>query len=254
LSLLASIAQKVENNQLPHALLFEGGNTLDRKAAAMEVAHALHCGAADLLLIEGGTAANSLHIEEIRALRDSLSLLPNAGDVRIGILLNTQSMTVQAQNALLKVLEEPPNYAYLIMTAPSKSALLDTILSRVSCYSLGVAVEEEADQARQAMLLTLADNLFRAFQTESPFAALEATAPLEKDRDSLRGVLPILLEKLRKATVQKASQGDLSGANRLAAQIRSLQSIAQALTRNASQAITCARLASVVNIKSTAKS
>ena len=55
-------------------------------------------------------------------------------------------MNQNAQNALLKILEEPPKYVVFILTTNSKSALLSTVLSRSVCVSLeGVDIERAAN-------------------------------------------------------------------------------------------------------------
>lgn len=76
----------------------------------------------------------ALSVDEIRALRSDVSILPYSGEYKIYILKDAESMTVQAQNALLKVLEEPPSYAILFLLADGISGFLPTVLSR--CITL----------------------------------------------------------------------------------------------------------------------
>ena len=73
-------------------------------------------------------------------------MTPNEADYKIYILVNAHLMSVQAQNAILKVLEEPPAYVRFILTVENKSALLPTVLSRSVVFRLeGVPVEIGAD-------------------------------------------------------------------------------------------------------------
>lgn len=73
---------------------------------------------------------NKVSVNDIRDLKESAYLTANEGYRKIFILEGVQSFNVQSQNALLKVLEEPPKGVVFILTAASKSAVLPTILSR----------------------------------------------------------------------------------------------------------------------------
>ncbi|MDB5181594.1 MAG: dnaX 1, partial [Candidatus Saccharibacteria bacterium] len=80
----------------------------------------------------------AIPIESIRELQHFMALrIPGQRDVgRLVIIEDAQLMTREAQNALLKTLEEPPEGTVLILTATSTEALLPTIQSRVSLLQL----------------------------------------------------------------------------------------------------------------------
>ena len=85
---------------------------------------------------------NSISVKEIRDMRADLLIKPYSNARKIYIIPDAEKLTIQAQNALLKTLEEPPEYAVIIMIADGLSAFLPTILSR--CVVLQTrAVEEE---------------------------------------------------------------------------------------------------------------
>lgn len=69
-------------------------------------------------------------ISQIRELRQILSMKPFEARLRLVIIGEASTMNAEAANALLKVLEEPPNRTLLILIAPQKSDLLPTIVSR----------------------------------------------------------------------------------------------------------------------------
>ena len=71
-----------------------------------------------------------LGIEQARKIKTHLSLKPYSAKGRVVILENASGLTSDAQNALLKILEEPPLNAVLILTADSDSSFLPTLLSR----------------------------------------------------------------------------------------------------------------------------
>lgn len=72
----------------------------------------------------------SIGVGPIRELRASLYITPNDGEKKFYIIENAHLMTVQAQNALLLSLEEPPPYVMFLLLCEDSSALLETIRSR----------------------------------------------------------------------------------------------------------------------------
>jgi DNA polymerase III subunit delta' len=75
-----------------------------------------------------------IRIRQIRALCATLSMKPYEGEFRVVLIANANQMNAEAGNALLKVLEEPPQKTILILTASAASELLPTIVSR--CQSI----------------------------------------------------------------------------------------------------------------------
>jgi DNA polymerase-3 subunit delta' len=78
----------------------------------------------------------SLKIDQVRALQHDLALSPFEGRYRVAIFDQFEAATVEAQNALLKTLEEPPAYAVLIVLAVDPEQLLPTIVSRCQQIAL----------------------------------------------------------------------------------------------------------------------
>jgi len=193
----------------------------------------------DLRIIEGGASARSFHIDVIRSLRQDAFVLPNEANAKVYVLHNAQSMTVEAQNALLKLLEEPPDYVCLILTAPARKMLLQTVISRAAAFSLGESVEEALDPEHEALLQQHAARVSQALlQARNPYAMLEATAPLEGDRDLLRELLPCLRRTLHAMLLK-----DTGLAPRVLALVDGLRELEAALERNANLNLLITRLA-----------
>jgi DNA polymerase-3 subunit delta' len=76
-----------------------------------------------------------IKIDQIRALLQTLAMKPYEAITRVAILSDAQSMNAAASNALLKILEEPPQRSMLVLIADQKSDLLPTIVSR--CQHVG---------------------------------------------------------------------------------------------------------------------
>lgn len=149
---------------IPHALLFTGMPGIGKRTVARTFAMALNCrGSGDLppgqaeateprategkpcgvcgscRRIEAGNypdvmaiepQGGILRIDQIRRLITTLSMKPFNDGYRVAVIADAQTLNPEASNALLKVLEEPPDATILILTAPQQSDLLSTIVSR----------------------------------------------------------------------------------------------------------------------------
>ena len=71
----------------------------------------------------------------------------NSSGCKVYIFADCHNVDLRTQNALLKLIEEPPDYAYFIFTSGSKSEFLPTIISRCVCFNTSPCTEEEAEQA-----------------------------------------------------------------------------------------------------------
>ena len=270
----------IDGGRLPHALLFEGPAGSGRRTLARLTAMAAVCtgegekpcgvcpgcrkAAAgshpDILEAGGEGAARSFHIDTVRALREDAYILPNEAPRRVFLLAEAQNMTEQAQNALLKILEEPPASALFLLTCENRGQLLETIRSRVVTLSLSGVAEEESvtilgallpdtspEDRRRAAVLSggvvgqalrgLSDGVYQRVQELVPELAAAVAAPaelpllrltgrLEKDREALPGVLTGLTLVFRAALVlRRGGAGCLSIAPDAAA------ALSQALSR-----------------------
>jgi len=116
-----------------HSFLIVGGNQKEREKKAKELAKDIH--PIDTLILRPDP---SIKIEKIRELKHSLSLKPIKSKKKVGFIFQAEKMTIYAQNALLKTLEEPPETAMLILTTSNLESLLPTIVSRCQIVNLGV--------------------------------------------------------------------------------------------------------------------
>ena len=96
---------------------------------------------ADFFIIEPDK--NSIKVDAIRRLESEIYLKPTLASKKCFIINDADLMNESAQNALLKVLEEPPRYATIILVATNKEKLLGTIKSRVISINFNSLKDEE---------------------------------------------------------------------------------------------------------------
>ncbi|MCP3101868.1 DNA polymerase III subunit delta' [Myxococcus sp. K15C18031901] len=96
-----------------------------------------------------GTPSRELRVEQIRGLQERLALRGLESKRKVAIIASAQTMNVQAQNAFLKTLEEPPSETTLVLVASAMDKLLPTIRSRCSKVHFGpLSVELVAERVR----------------------------------------------------------------------------------------------------------
>lgn len=101
-----------------------------------------------------GTPSRELRVEQIRNLQERLALRGLESRRKVAIIVSAQAMNVQAQNAFLKTLEEPPSETTLVLVANAVDKLLPTIRSRCSKVHFGpLSVELVAERVRTARKL-----------------------------------------------------------------------------------------------------
>ena len=98
----------------------------------------------------GLTKTKSIGVEAVRLLKSDVYIRPNDLEHKLYIIGHTERMTVQAQNALLKILEEPPEGAIFFLLCENRAALLPTVLSRVQRLTM----ESFSDDVLHALLIS----------------------------------------------------------------------------------------------------
>jgi len=113
-----------------HSYLITGGSYENRKEKERDLCLHWNVQPYDMLQIGVEENKQSIGIEEIRVLAHTLSLSPRVSPVVVGIIDQAEKLTLEAQHALLKTLEEPPPKARIILETDNPSVLLPTISSR----------------------------------------------------------------------------------------------------------------------------
>jgi len=146
------LARSVERGRLGHAYLFVGDDAGALEEAALHLAQTLTCSAAenaahpcgscsacrrtatfghpDVLWVRPGKKSRIISIEQIRDLTQRVSLRPTEARHKVAILTAAERLRVEAANAFLKTLEEPPRDSVFILLTLDVDRVLETILSR----------------------------------------------------------------------------------------------------------------------------
>src|SRR5664279_4200769 len=128
----------------------------------------------DITVIEKDTNSKtqSIGIEDIKNMQKKLFLKPIKSKKKAVILEDAQLLTTEAQNALLKVLEEPPEHTIIILSTQSKETLLPTIISRCQVIELeqvkkelsGKEIQEFTELIQSLPTMAIGDKLKKAEQ------------------------------------------------------------------------------------------
>lgn len=161
--LLKNLRKALDQDELAHAYLLEGQKGLGKKEIAKWLATAIVCRGESpkpchhcisCIKINSNNhpevkwiqEEGSIGIDIIRELQKDLQLKPYEGSKKVYIIDNAEKITLQAQNSLLKSLEEPPEYATIILLTNNGSSLLQTIISRCQRLKLlSVPLQEIED-------------------------------------------------------------------------------------------------------------
>ena len=161
------LLSEIASGKLSHAYLIEGGEGCGKTYFARFAAAAVLCtgdkppcgkcpscvkalaGSHPDLFYFSPDKKASMGVETVRDIKKSLFFMPNDGDRKVYIIDDVQKMTVQAQNALLKFIEEPPASVLFFIVADKKESLLPTVVSRTRIISL--APSDNADIRRFLM-------------------------------------------------------------------------------------------------------
>ncbi|MBQ9978132.1 MAG: DNA polymerase III subunit delta' [Clostridia bacterium] len=258
---IAQVVSKFET-KMPHAIIIEGEygtgkRTLAKYLAKMAVCsgESKPCGSCrdchladvgshpDIEIVSVKDDKKTITVDQIRELKNTVYLSAHTADCRVFIIEKADTMNLNASNSLLKVLEEPPAKTYFILLTESKSALIDTILSRCTTLSLFIPNQEEAFEyiknttdfkeediskaltlnknnlgktleflkgAKLSKGITAAERYFSLIEENIILEALKTTVSLEANRlatnDFVNELKEILIKKVKENLSFKESQ------------------------------------------------
>lgn len=138
----------------------------------------------DIVRIASGDKS-SIGIDAVRQIREGLYVTPNDSDIRTYIIESAERLTVQAQNALLLTIEEPPPFVLFLLLTEDSSKLLETIRSRaqrIRCESFSAS--QVADYLKKQ---PNGDDLYRKNPSKFAAAVSLSGGSIGKASELLRG-------------------------------------------------------------------
>ncbi len=199
-------------------------------------------------------------VERIRQARADLYIRPNESDYKIYLFPRAQDMGLPGQNALLKVLEEPPEYGVFILLTDNPDKLLPTVRSRCTELKMQALTAQELEQqlcrefpqappedlraaiwrsggflgqareilAQGSALSPQTEGFIQAYADADALALLRVLVPMEKwKRDALAEALAQWLELLENALAGRSGIREVSAPARLIAGQRTLEQLHQ---------------------------
>lgn len=252
-------------DRVPHALILEGAAGIGKKTLAMLISQAVVCKSEgerpcgvcggcvraknhshpDITIVEGSGKTGAISVDSIREVKDDAYIMPSEAEKKVYILPDADKTLPAAQNAFLKVLEEPPADTMFIITCTAASSLLETIRSRAVIIRMQELSEQEAVAAVSAMTgaspsdiltayavcggnagmiaarlsdssmsecMVIAAEMTKAILSPREIDLILASAPVEKDRDMLTTVMTVISMTVRDALMIKNGRtGGMSG-------------------------------------------
>lgn len=193
---LAAILNREDH---PHSFLFTGPSGCGKTTLARIVKNMLGCSDGNFKEID---SADFRGIDSIREIRRTMRLVPLGGGCRVWLLDECHKMTNDAQNALLKALEDTPPHVYFLLATTDPQKLLKTIRTRCSTFEVSLLSEERI----ASYLKRVVRQEERKIETES----LELIA--RNSLGSMRAAL-VMLEKVidlapadRSAAIEQAAK------------------------------------------------
>jgi len=130
---IKSLDGVLKSRDKPHAFFFSGPSGCGKTTLARIIVNKLGCNLNDLHEINMG---NNRGIDTAREIINGVYFMPLYGDVKVYLLDECHKSTLDFQNALLKIVEEPPAHVYFIFCTTEPDKVIETIKNRCACYSV----------------------------------------------------------------------------------------------------------------------
>lgn len=207
----SEIETSIYLHKLTHAIIIESGSLSERINFAAFLAAAIICSDSDaapcevcrdckkvfdqvhpdVYFYEREANKKEFSVKLVREKIKPLAFIkPNEASAKVFVIKDAQTMNASAQNALLKILEEPPANVHFILCCDSIAPMLETIRSRSTIYQLQITQDffEQQDRAWE-----LAASLALSLTSANEFDFMKQTGAFEKDRE----LLALTIEKMQ---------------------------------------------------------
>lgn len=144
--LIENLKKRIKSNEISHAHIISGEDGIGKSKLAKIVA----CNILGVNqereyvdIVNYRTKKNSFGVDEVRGIIEEVNKKPYEGNKKVIIIYEGNKLTVQAQNALLKTVEEPPKGVFILLLCENLELILDTIKSRCEIHKLTPVNKED---------------------------------------------------------------------------------------------------------------
>lgn len=209
-----------ERGTFPHAVIIEDANAENALENVLTLVKFILCGSesgrpcekcgncvkinsgshTDVKILKPEKDFASIKIGEIRKIREDAHIVSLEGYQKFYIIESAELMTDEAQNAFIKILEEPPKNVNFILICKSVSALLPTVRSRCQIYS--GSTDLDTAQSSEEMN-AIARNIVRGSLNGDAESVMKLVSDTPNDRNYLKLLTEMVLHKLIRETAEK---------------------------------------------------
>lgn len=192
----AFFEKAIEENHILHSYLFVGIEGIGKALFARELSRKILCfqqeeteNCASCIAFQSGNHPDfyeikpenkTIKIEQIRNIQQEISQKPVTSNRKVYVIIDSDAMTKEAQNCLLKTLEEPPEYATIILITSNEAKLLNTIKSRCMKVSFEpISIEQIKQYAMEKLHIDIPEQLIEASQ-----GSIGRAIELEKQKET----------------------------------------------------------------------
>jgi DNA polymerase-3 subunit gamma/tau len=229
------LASSIDTNKISHAYLFVGSRGTGKTSVARIFAEQMGVKENDLYEID---AASNRGIDDIRALRDGVRVLPFDSKYKIYIIDEVHMLSKDAWGALLKTLEEPPRHVIFILATTELNKVPETIISRCQVFTF----KKATDSILKNMILEVTKK--EGFELDNSSAELLAILGDGSYRDAL-GTLQKVLNFSKSKKIKKEDVEKITGAPKTTLVNNFISAIAE---KKLEEGITAVRKASQENL------
>ena len=208
-----------KSDRLPHAIVLESRDKELAQKIAVEISKVFFCSAdikpcgkcsgcfkaekgihPDLYRVEITDGKQAVGVGEIRAMISDCYIKPNEASNKVYFI--SDKMTTEAQNALLKILEEPPPGIKFVIISESSTLLLQTIRSRCTLFKLTASGSADENELNEKALAA-AQEIAKAIPDNMELPLMLAVTKLSKDKALTQRTLEKLSEIICESIEEK---------------------------------------------------
>lgn len=178
-TIIELLEETIAQDRVGHAYLFYGADGIGKATVAEAFAKRLMCTAPedsgccmkceacvlnkndtnpDLNIIDVPEGKASIGVKAIRDMQEHVITAPLYSAKKVYIIKHSDKMTVEAQNTLLKTLEEPPSYVVILLLCSNISLMLDTVKSRVNRLDFARYTDAEIQMVLERNMVDVPDD------------------------------------------------------------------------------------------------